>query len=58
MQAAWTAFATNGAPGNEQKWRPYADGGEVTLVDSPIELVKEIRGGRCGAVARLTTARR
>jgi para-nitrobenzyl esterase len=56
MQAAWVAFATNGDPGDS--WQPYDDGGQVTVIDAPVELVDEIRGGRCDEVTELVTIRR
>jgi hypothetical protein len=28
-------------------WRPYADGGRVTVLGDPFELAREIRDGRC-----------
>ena len=56
MQAAWAAFATTGDPGDA--WAPYGDGGQVTVIDAPVELVEEIRGGRCDAVTELVTIRR
>lgn len=57
MQAAWVAFARTGVPGHDDTWRPYADGGTVTLIDRPFALVEEIRGGRCKAVGELATER-
>lgn len=57
MQAAWAAFAKTGVPGSHDTWRPYADGGSVTLIDRPFALVEAIRGGRCKAVGELATER-
>lgn len=54
MRAAWAAFATDGNPGDD--WRPYAEGGQVTVLDNPVELVDEIRDGRCEALEPLLTA--
>jgi para-nitrobenzyl esterase len=56
MQRAWAAFARDGVPGDEGVWRPFGDGGRVTLLDQPFELVDEIRGGRCDAVGDLAEA--
>jgi para-nitrobenzyl esterase len=47
MQAAWTGLARDGTPGDESVWRPYADGGRVTVLGDPFELAREIRDGRC-----------
>lgn len=56
MQAAWVAFATDGDPG--EAWEPYGEGERITRLDNPIELVDEIRDGRCDSVRELTTLRR
>jgi para-nitrobenzyl esterase len=57
MQAAWTAFARNGVPGAEDVWRPYADGGRVTVIDDPFRLADDIRDGRCAELADLAEVR-
>jgi para-nitrobenzyl esterase len=57
MQAAWAAFARDGDPGIEG-WTPYADGGQVMLLDAPFELVDEIRGDRCATVTELDARHR
>jgi para-nitrobenzyl esterase len=57
MQAAWTAFARDGVPGAEDTWRPYADGGRVTVLDDPFRLADEIRDGRCDEVDDLAEVR-
>jgi para-nitrobenzyl esterase len=57
MQAAWTAFADDGVPGAEDTWRPYADGGRVTVLDDPFRLADEIRDGRCDQVDELAEVR-
>jgi len=54
LQAAWTAFAADGVPGARDVWRPYADGGWVTVLDDPFRPVDEIRDGRCDALADLS----
>jgi carboxylesterase type B len=53
MQAAWVAFATSGDPGDGRE--PYDEGGRIAVLDQPLELVGEIRAGRCAVVDRLTT---
>jgi hypothetical protein len=57
MQAAWTALARDGAPGDEDVWRPYRDGGRVTVLDDPFELAGEVREGRCDEVDGLAEVR-
>jgi para-nitrobenzyl esterase len=52
MQAAWVAFATDGNP--DDRWERYADAGRVTVIDEPVELVDEIRDGRCETVNELS----
>lgn len=56
MQAAWVAFASHGDPG--ENWEPYSEGNRITRLDDPVELVAEIREGRCETVEQLTTLRR
>jgi len=56
MQAAWTAFAKTGEPG--EAWQPYAEAQKATVLDNPFKLVDQIRDGRCTDVNRLTTLRR
>lgn len=56
MRAAWTAFAAEGDPGED--WALYADDGQVTQIDTPFELVDEIRGGRCDDLESLTDVSR
>jgi para-nitrobenzyl esterase len=52
LQAAWSAFAADGDPG--ELFDPYAEGGTVTLLDVPLEQVDSIRAGRCAAVNELS----
>jgi hypothetical protein len=56
MQAAWVAVATSGHPGDGCE--PYGEGGRITVLDQPLELVDEIRDGRGAEVDRLATLRR
>jgi para-nitrobenzyl esterase len=56
MQAAWVAFATAGEPGD--RWRPYGDGQQVTIIDDPTAQADSIRGGRCEQVTALSTLSR
>lgn len=53
MQAAWVNFAATGNPG--RNWEPYSKAKRATVLDDPIHLVDEIRGGRCDTVRTLTT---
>ncbi len=55
IQQAWSAFATDGDPGDA--FDPYADGGSVTLLEVPFEPADQIRGGRCEQVGELTILR-
>jgi para-nitrobenzyl esterase len=57
MQAAWAALARDGVPGVEDLWRPYADGGRVTVLDDPFRSAAEIRDGRCDRVDELAEVR-
>jgi para-nitrobenzyl esterase len=52
MQSAWVDFATGGDPG--EGWEPYSEQGRMTRIDSPVELVDEVSGGRCAEVTGLS----
>lgn len=51
MRAAWIAFAAESDPGED--WPLYADDSQVTAIDTPFELVDEIRDGRCADLGPL-----
>ncbi len=51
MQEAWVSFATTGDPG--ELFVPYGDGRRVTVLDDPITVVDDFRGGRCDDVRAL-----
>ena len=56
LQAAWSAFASDGDPG--ELFDPYVDGATVTLLDVPLEQVDTIRADRCATVNELSTLSR
>jgi para-nitrobenzyl esterase len=51
IQAAWSAFAADGDPG--EPFAPFSDGGAVTIIDVPFSRADQIRDGRCDEVNRL-----
>ena len=51
IQAAWSAFAADGDPG--EPFAPFSDGAAVTIIDVPFSRTEEIRDGRCEEVNRL-----
>jgi len=53
LQAAWSAFATVGDPG--ELFDPYSEGATVTLLDVPLEQVDTIRDDRCATAYELST---
>lgn len=54
MQGAWSSFARTGTPELSQGWPSYLDDApSITILDSSIESVPEIRNGRCAQLREI-----
>ncbi|CDF41418.1 unnamed protein product [Chondrus crispus] len=54
MQRAWGSFAHTGTPDLAETWPAYsATSPAFAILDDPVDIVTEIRGGRCDDLRRL-----
>jgi para-nitrobenzyl esterase len=51
IQRLWVDFARTGTP--REGWPTYGESGEIIQLDRPVQLVDEIRDGRCDELADL-----